>query len=361
MHSSETSKEVSINNGVALKDQVASSVEGYDIVSAEEQNELLAQYRAGEVARTTPLPDKPAERLALKRAIRAAESARDQLVGSLFRLALYEATELVRARYASPSVEIKEEAKAEAYAALAEALATYEPSELSLAGLVAHLVRIRVRNLLSGSVPDSWDKVTRIAARAEAELTTSLKREPTKEELHASVYDHAMAWARAKVQDTDAPAAQVEELARKKLIRQGTNAAIEKLETVRSRTRTPLSLDNKSATGESFADLLTSDDDVEDTSIIKWLLDNSGPADAALLSDRFGLNGATPLTYEQLAEKYDEPWTVLRSRLNMLLARLHAPHAHFLFTDATLSARCEHETSDVGDSPATRLSRRRAR
>jgi hypothetical protein len=350
---------VSTNKGSTL-DSVTASAQAYDVVSAEEQNELLERYRAGEAARTAPLPENPSARLAQRRAVRDAESARDALVGSLFRLALYEAGELVRARYAAPSSEITEEARAEAYAALAEALATYEPSELSLAGLVAHLVRIRVRNLLSGDVPDSWDKVTRIAAAKEAELTTTLGRVPTTEELRSSVYDYSMSWARTKVQESGADPTQVEELSRKKLIRQGTNAAIEKLETVRVRTRTPLSLDNRSASGESFADLLTSADDIPDESIIAWLLANSLPADAALLSDRFGINGAVTLTYKQLEEKYAEPWTVLRTRLNSTLARLHAPHAHFLFTDATLPARCEHETSDRGDSPATRLSRRRA-
>jgi hypothetical protein len=350
---------VSTNKGSTL-DSVTAAAEAYVVVSAQEQNELLERYRAGETARTTPLPENPAARLAQRRLIRDAESARDALVGSLFRLALYEAGELVRARYAAPSSEITEEAHAEAYAALAEALATYEPSELSLAGLVAHLVRIRVRNLLSGNAPDSWDKVTRIAAAAEADLTTALGRVPTTEELRSSVYDYSMSWARIKVQESGADPAQVEELARKKLIRQGTNAAIEKLETVRARTRTPLSLDNRSVSGESFADLLTSDDEVPDESIIAWLLASSSPADAALLGDRFGINGATALTYEQLAEKYDEPWTALRTRLNATLARLYAPHAHFLFSDATLSARCEHEESDLGDSPATRLSRRRA-
>jgi hypothetical protein len=350
---------VSINKGSTL-DRVASLVEGYEIVDAQEQNSLLERYRAGERARATPLPENPSARLALRRQIRDAEEARDALVGSLFRLALYEAGELVRARYASPSPEIVEEAKAEAYAALAEALASYEPSELSLAGLVAHLVRIRVRNLLSGNIPDSWDKVTRIAAKAEAELTVSFGRTPTTEEVRSAVYTHSMAWARAKVQDSGADPTQVEELARKKLVRQGTCAAIEKLETVRIRTNTPLSLDNRSVSGESFADLLTSDDAPTEESVISWLLGNCSPEDAKLLGDRFGLNSTAALTYEQLADKYSEPWTVLRARINSLLGRLNAPHAHFLFTDATLPLRFEHEVSNAGDSPATRLGRRRA-
>jgi DNA-directed RNA polymerase sigma subunit (sigma70/sigma32) len=336
-------------------------VQEYDVVSAQEQLALLGTYRAGKAAGLLlPSTTSAKKRTELSSIKRDGDQALSELLGATFRLALRASNTLVNKRYGNASSEILDEAHAEAYLALLEAIDSFDETKgNSLAGFITLKVRARVRALLQGPGTDSWDKIARMAAVAEQELTSQLKRAPTLPELRAEVLRHALGWARSKLieEGITVTGDEINELARKKMIKQGTWSAIERLDVVRVATTTPLSLDATNNESASLLDSLGANLDPDDaSSVLGWFLSSLDAPDLGLITARFGIDGASPATFEDLAVQRNEDWPATRAHLAGLLGRLTAPHAQFISLDPTLETRFEYGGQD---SAAKRLTARR--
>ena len=300
----------------------------------------------------------------LKDTVRAGTAAHEELAGANYRLALKEANGLAEKRYPGRVPDdLLQEVHAEAWTAVAEAIATYDPAKGgSLPGMVVAAVRGRVRGLLAGPAPDSWARVARSAARAESELTGSLGRMPDQEEVRGEVLRYSLGWAKDRLiasgVSEDAP--DLDELARKKLVRQGTLATLGRLDQVRATTARPLSLDAPSGDGTAtLADMLSGDAAGDGAEVMAWFLASLVPEDRDLISRRFGLEGGPAATFEELGSALGLPWVEVRARIAILLGRMRSPVAQFVSLDGGLPQRFEAaEGSSVVDRLRARSGRR---
>lgn len=328
------------------------------LLSPESQKTLLDQFHAGREAKESlERQDAPAlshsRRLTLKKAVSSGEAALTQLLGATYRLAIKQANDIVRARYGPGHPDLYEEARAEAYLALMEALVTFTPQEEgSLAGFVSMLVERRVRASLRGPVPDAWSRVYSQAKEASSALYARLGRTPTDAELKEEVEEYATRWAKDHLPE-NTPVEEREALAKKKLIRQGTRAALANIGRIQAMLGAPLSLDATTSDGPSLQDSLSYTKD-EDPSALSWFLDSLPEPVRQMVALRFGLEGAAPMTYEEIATRIGATWTEVRSEVTCALSRMSAPHAHY-------AALAPNLASQVDFSPQTASSRLKSR
>lgn len=344
------------------KDPFTRSLAG-EVLTQEELTENLTLYQASIAAKTALEDASPKERARLARTISRGESALKMLLSSTYRLAIKQANDLVRSRYGTGSPDIYEEARAEAYLGLIEALNSYTPDQGgSILGYISLVVTHRVRASLRAGAPESWTRVASMAARAEATLYSKLQRTPTDAELTDEVRSYAIEWAQDKLANADelnGPSRHTDESstesARKKLVRQGTWAAIENLSRVRNLTQRPLSLDQKTDDSGSLLDILV-DTPGPDSSLLESFLASLPADELEIVTRRFGLDNAPSETFEQIGADLGYAWPEVRQRLTRALSRLSAPHAQY----AALSEDISSQFTESEQSPAQRLVRRRS-
>jgi DNA-directed RNA polymerase sigma subunit (sigma70/sigma32) len=340
-----------LTHKTAYEDVVTRSVSRYEVLSAQDQLELWELWRTAEATGAEVYCEW------LGTSITAME-AQERLLGANFRLAISEAS----AAYERTSTKRRDRAMAddlrgEAYAGLSEALALFDPAKgSSLAGFVTLHVRSRLQSFLHDEAPVAWARVARMASNSEQRLLVELGRAPTSKEIKDAVIEYALGWAGERLIEAgaDPSAGDLAERAKRKLVKQGTWAAIERLDEVRAVAAGALSLDAPVRGGESttsLIDLLADGTSEEETvSVLSWFLESLDEDDRSLVVRRFGLDSQASATYEELGETCGVAWTEVRERLNGLLGRLIAPHAMFLSCDEGLAERVEHERAATASS-----------
>lgn len=338
-------------------DIVAARLEVYETVNGSDQLMLWERFDRGRQARLSLLHNEESP-VSLQRLVRDGDVAYEALLGSLFRLVKKIVSESVGSLNPRGAVD-RDDFLSEGYAALVEVVENFDPTKgTPLVTLVALVIKSRLRALRRGDLPESWERVLRSARRAEMTLGGQLGRTPTREELRDEVTAYCMKWAKEKLFEMGhrEQGAQLEELARKKLIRQGTWAAIERLEEIRGIGTASTSLD-VSYDGVSLLDVLGDGGHEEAGDVVAWFLSTLDSDDRRLLERRFALDGSKGATYEELADEVGCSWPEVRARVSALLGRLYAPHALFATLDEAITDRCEVVSS--ASRASDRLARRR--
>ena len=345
------------------RDTVASTVERFDVVSDEDQLELWRTYKECRAGAQGRIPTSKAAREKWRAQQRQGDEALERLIGSLFRLVIAEVTSTCDRRYGSDRrSDLREDLRAEAYAAMQVAIDTYNPDKgWNLAGFVVLKVRSVLREAMRGDSLDSWDRVAAFASRAESTLMVSLGRRPSDAEIRDEVIRYCMDWAGTRIMagGVSRDAEDFDEQARAKLVKNGTWAAIEKLNEVRASKVTTVSLD--APLGDdgttSLLDMLGDGADRKEAmGVLEWFLASLGDQDRYLLVRRFGLDGEPEATYEDLAEQVGGSWPEVRARIGALLGRMNSPLAMFTSLDQSLETRMEidHQPTVAGRLAARR-------
>ena len=322
-----------------------SQIEGLEIIDPAGQLELWHVYAQGR------------EDAAGSGERRASDEAYLSLVGANFRLVSHVMRDKLKKRFPSGvSREIRSEAGSEANLAMCDAIVKFDPGRnWSLPGWIALNIERRLSDFLSDDrMPASWQKVARIAAGVESGLSTELGRTPSIDELREAVKAHCMDWARSRedgvvLDDSEA---------KRKLVRQGTWAAIERLDEVMAAGMSVVSLDLESESGGSLLDVLGEGGDEDAVEVLGWFLQSLGEESLSLVVRRFGLDGGEAQRYEDIAEELGVAWTEVRSQIVADMGRMWAPHAHYAsLADLGEQIEIEQDESSAASRLAARLGR----
>jgi RNA polymerase sigma factor (sigma-70 family) len=307
------------------------AMDRYPQLSPEAQLELVERVRAGSRAgMEIPEARSDRKRSQLQQTVKEGKRAAEYLVGSNFRLVLLICSEKARERYGlERAADVMPDLVGEANVALAEAINAYDPARCPVfATYVARVVRDRVQFHLSKDsmirLAPSWNRVKRIAAIRQPQLTIELGRTPTLEELRADIFEQCRVWAfnRLTADQQQLPADEREELMLAKLRKQGMLGALANLSEVLVAAQSVTSLDapmrsdasDSSAVGEFVADNAATDT-LFDTAEMEALRATLAAA-LAELDDRerqivllrygFTSDGTagTPATYAQIGAQF---------------------------------------------------------
>jgi len=345
-------------------DVLTRSVEQHEVLGVDEQLDLWRAYKAGQEAAAALKRARSATgRNELAQAQRAGDVALERLIGANFRLVLAEVRDACDRRYGSGAKrQLRDELRADGYAAMYEAICDFDPAKASsLPGHISMKVRSAISTSMRGALPDTWDRLGQMAARAESELMSRLGRGPSRDEIYAEAERYALAWAVDRVRESGSKVEgdELEALAQAKLTKNGMRAALEHFDEVRVAVSGALSLDAPCTDeGGTLLDILGEDaEPAEAMSVLSWFLGSLEARDRELLGQRFGLDGEEGCTFEELGQRTGEPWTEVRSRISGLLGRMTAPHAQFISLDPTLESRFEQGEPETASG---RLAARRA-
>jgi len=330
---------------------LAQQMEIYHPLSATEQAEKLAVYRAGVAASARLESGKLSgrEQRTARTAARQGEYAQTELVGSMFRLVLIIAREIAAERYgAAKALDMLEDLVGEANVALVQSVADYDERKCPTFAIYAgRVIRDRVRMSLQKQsalgVAPSWLRLKRIYTVRVPELEMALGRKPTEVEIKADLRRVCMEWAAKKLTDADRqlPLAEQHALMEAKLRKQGMLGAIDKLQEVLITTHQVSSLDSPLAeeSGSTLGDLLAGPTDTSTFADPVEFAELSRDLQAALATlperereimlYRFGFYPPPPdakdWTYVKLAPKYGVSAERVRQIERNVLAKLRGP------------------------------------
>lgn len=250
----------------------------------------------------------------------------------------------------------KAELRDELRLCLFEAAQSYDAERTNGSSGFDHWVRYSIHNrlsLLAGEqhaieMPESWQRVARIASRVEERLHQQLHRLPTSGELRDGVLAHAVAWAKARIVERDPglDGAALEQAALDKLRKQGTLGAIERLDEITALRGRMDSLDVE----VDVADRSTRGEDAAEAVFALW-----NETERCIVERRMGLEDGREWTFEEIAAELAMPWPDVRRILGTALAKPRAPHAQFVYL-AGVDSQIDDEAAL--DSAVARLRRR---
>lgn len=313
---------------------------GKDRLDDAELAALCATYQAGLAARAQldGEPDGRRQR-PLKRAVRAGDDAVEAILGSTWALALHMADKLFTDRGQQPSAAQIEEYTAVAVEAILAAAASFDPADGGRFGAYASgAIRNQFREHEKDPAGDTYGRVGRIARRSREELTQSLGREPTLEELRASVLAYCRAWARERSASDDD--------AHQKLRKQGILAAIKNLSEVLALTEPTTALPEHPDSGA-----LGVSDGVEDRAVsdsLDVLLGGLTAAERFVIEREFGF--AEPMSSTELGAALGMTRSEASALTKATVERLASPHGRF-----TLTAPIVFEDAPADPNPLAAL------
>jgi DNA-directed RNA polymerase specialized sigma subunit len=243
---------------------------------------------------------------------------------------------------------------------LFEAAASYDATKGSGDGTgFEHWVRYCIQNRLSSlagaetivEMPESWQRVGRIAARVDEVLTAKHGRTPSFEQLRAGVLTHCQTWAQERiyeqacngiVEETD-----LDKLIEEKLRKQGTLGAIENLANILQLRGVAASIDVE---GEPEA----AD---ERSSLYDSVFAVLSGTERMIVERRMGLHDGREWSFEEIASELGIEWTEVRRRLAIALQKPKSPHAQYVYLSGiTAQLDDEREDADPVDRFRTRMS-----
>lgn len=205
-----------------------------------------------------------------------------------------------------------------------------------------HWVRYCIQNKLASlagethavEMPESWQKIARIASKVDERLTQSLKRSPSRQELRAGVEEYALAWAKERLIEagTKMEGAKLEEAARDKLRKQGTWGAIEHLDEICALRGSMEAYDTEMETAYPE----------QEGSIIDGIFGMLSEEERYIVERRMGMVDGNEWTFEEIAKELNKPWTEVRKKLAVALNKPKAPHAQYVYL-AGISSQVDKE------------------
>lgn len=280
-----------------------------------------------------------------RRAQAEADRCLSHLVTLNFRLVHVIARDLVSRRYPSRDrmSEMLPDLIQEGNFALTQAAQRFDPSRnLAFPKYAARAVRDRVRYVLSEQtptkMPSAWGRTHRIARHLIPELTTSLGRRPTTEELQEALLEKALEWAADHLTDTDATldAAGRHEAMMAKLRKQGMLGAIEKIEDILTLSQQMSSLDATVGDGTTTLSELIVDDTANDTSFdpvelrelseaLEVAMSELSEREREIIRLRYGFVDGEVWTYERIRPQFGVTAERIRQIERQVLDKLRSP------------------------------------
>jgi RNA polymerase primary sigma factor len=336
-------------------------------LSAEAQGEMVAAYQAAlaEVEAAGQTRRQGAGRgrdsVRARRAQSEADRCLNYLVTSNFRLVHVIARDLVSRRYPSRDrmSEMLPDLIQEGNFALTQAAQRFDPSRnLSFPKYAARAVRDRVRYVLSEQtptkMPSAWGRTHRIARHLIPELTTSLGRRPSTEELQAALLEKALEWAADHLTEEDAAldAAGRYEAMMAKLRKQGMLGAIEKIEDILTLSQQMSSLDASIGDGTTtLSEMIVDDSSADDTFDPVELVELRQALDVAMaeltdrereiISLRYGFVDGEMWTYERIRPRFGVTAERIRQIERQVLDKLRSPTGSYAALSAFLPTQIE--------------------
>lgn len=231
------------------------------------------------------------------------------------------------------NVEERAELRAELRISLFEAAVRFDPTKSTEGdgGGFEHWVRYVIQNKLaesagekhSISMPESWQRVARIASKVEEDLTQKLKRTPKRSELRDGVLEHCRQWAREKIAEAGKGCSEneISTAIEDKLRKQGTLGAIERLDDI-------LLLRGKT---ESIDTEWEPAGDGEERGAFEGVMLMLSETEKDIVERRTGLFDGREWTFEEIGEELGRPWPEIRRIMGRAISKPTAPHAQYVY------------------------------
>jgi DNA-directed RNA polymerase specialized sigma subunit len=234
-----------------------------------------------------------------------------------------------------------------------EAAGTYDPDKSGATGDgFEHWLRYTLRNHLASmgggggavDIPDSWQRVGRIAARVTQTLTQKLRRTPTFDEIRAGTLAHATEWAKERLREAGATG-NLDVAAAAKLRKQGTLGAIEQLEQVLAYRAGAVDFDH-AGVDRAEAD--------RPATTLEAAMAMLTPTERFAAERRFGLWDGQEWNFEEIGDELSIHWTEVRRMLAAALTKPRLPHAQFIYL-AGIDGQVDELDIDGSDDPVARF------
>lgn len=231
------------------------------------------------------------------------------------------------------SIDERADLRADLRICLFDAAVRFDPAKVheSDGGGFDHWVRYLIQNKIAESagekhvieMPESWQRVARIASKVEEDLTQKLRRTPNREELSAGVLAHCRQWSEAKLRESgeatagDALAKAVDD----KLRKQGTLGAIERLNEI-------MMLRGKMAAIDTEYEPMGRE---SEPSAFEGIMSMLSEVERDVIERRMGLVDGREWTFEEIGEDLGKPWPEIRRIMGRALTKPKAPHAQYVY------------------------------
>lgn len=264
---------------------------------------------------------------ARERAGRALLTRYDKVIEAIIR------DDAARAGVHVASLEEKADLRAELRICLFEAAGSFNPEKsLAAAGeAFDHWVRYVIHNKLaelagedhSVSMPESWQRVARIASKVEEDLTQKLRRAPKRGELRDGVLVYCRLWAeeRCKEADPEVDDIELERQVEEKLRKQGTMGAIENLDEIMSLRGSMEVIDTEYEPAGVE----------KERGAFDGVMAMMSETERDIIERRMGLIDGREWTFEEIGEDLGKPWPEVRRIMNLAMAKPKAPHAQYVY------------------------------
>lgn len=232
-----------------------------------------------------------------------------------------------------------------------EAASTYDPAR-SEGGGFDYWLRYTLRHQLAAiggietavEIPDSWDRVGRIAARVADTLAQQLHRAATVDEIRNGTLAYARQWARDRLIEAGLHD-NLDERVTAKLRKQGTLGAIERIEEVLAMRNCSVELD------EHTLDTLRQQADSR--GLPELFLSVLDDTERFAVERRFGMYDGTEWTFEDIGAATGMAWPDVRRLVAAAVVKPRLPHAHFAYCSGVV---VDHELPAADDgSPLERF------
>ena len=231
------------------------------------------------------------------------------------------------------SIEERADLRSDLRICLFDAAVRFDPAKVleGDGGGFDHWVRYVIQNKLAESagekhvieMPESWQRVARIASKVEEDLTQKLRRAPTRDELAAGILAHCRHWAESKIRESgevpsgDALAKAVDE----KLRKQGTLGAIERLNEI-------MVLRGKMESIDTEYEPMGRE---EEPGAFEGVMAMLSETERDVIERRMGLVDGREWTFEEIGEDLGKPWPEVRRIMGRALTKPKAPHAQYVY------------------------------
>jgi DNA-directed RNA polymerase sigma subunit (sigma70/sigma32) len=346
-------------------------------LSAEAQAELVAVYQHGRrVARALDAQLVPAELTgAAQRVVARANTAAEQMVGSVFRLVRQLVWERASRRFGDRgAVEILPDLLADAYVSTLAAAGEFDPSRgTKFSSWVVQVLDREIPKHLNrawrmNTVPRSWDILSKIAPHVLEELGRELGREPSNEEFAERLEARCRAWARERLtaEERSLPEEAQEQAISARLTRQGIGRVLrEEIPALRQALQSEACLD--APVGDDSATLLdtvahpdgSAEDEAADAAdILAAGLGACSAEEQEMVLACFGLGTGDESNARQVGVRYGRSEAEVRGLVRLVKARLAAPHAQFAFYAGLTASQLSVVDDDHSAAAVLRRQRR---
>ncbi len=194
-----------------------------------------------------------------------------------------------------------------------------------------HWVRYCIQNRLATlageehavAMPESWQKIARIASKVDEKLTQQLRRSPTRAELKEGVAEYALNWAKERLLEAGSSleGENLEVAALEKLRKQGTLGAIEHLDEIHALR----------GSMEAYDTELEVSYPEQDTDMVGGIFSMLNEEERFIVERRMGMVDGNEWTFEEIAKELKKPWTEVRKTMTSALNKPKAPHAQYVY------------------------------